>query len=155
MTKRRRFKYQAYHEAGHAVVADHYNLLRSVALKPKPVTRIKEGDDDLLCIIHYAGLLAQARYQRANRVAIHLTAAAADDDFIAEVIARRTYLPDDLKQELRRSWEKWARKILAGSWPAVRVVATALLAKGRLTAAEVRNLVRQEKPVFGAGPGSP
>ena len=134
-------KYAAYHEAGHAVLADHFNVLEEVTLDPEPRTRFRDVDLDLSCCINYGGVLAQARYQRCSLLDAMLTGGGSDLGFINEVVASRVQLLRGTADELHASWREVARRILRSRWRAVQAVATNLLESGRLGRQRVRQIV--------------
>jgi hypothetical protein len=141
MGRDRSFKFAAYHEAGHAVLADSFGVLIEVRLEPTPVTRSTFSDQDVACCINYGGVLAQAKYQRRSALAICLTDGHQDLEYIGQVAAfRARALGWNLENEFAK-WYKVARKILYSRWPAVRLVASSLLEKGHLDARRVRELV--------------
>jgi hypothetical protein len=137
----KRCKYAAYHEAGHAILGDYFDVLLSVAISPGPVTEYIDCDLNITSSIQYAGVLAQARYERRNLAGLILSAGGQDFELIEKAAAQlETFLPFPPTTIMNR-WRDTARSILRSRWPAVVAVATALMKDGRLDARVVRSMV--------------
>ncbi len=134
-------KYVAHHEAGHAVVADYFDALVSVALEPEPRAQANDSDLHITLCIHYAGPLAQAKYQRRGLSCVWI---AAGDKDLALIMHRSTIVPPLQSPEtLRSTCKKVARDILRSRWPVVQAVAAGLPEHGKFTARQVRSIVRK------------
>ena len=129
----------AYHEAGHAVVADYFGKLEWVRLWPEPAAAVSDCDESVYGSILYAGSLAQCRYQRRGLAGVFLSTGASDLKKLRELIDRTAHVRPP--ENLWRSFHWGAACVLSCRWPAVQAVAAALLERGRLTADEVRGIV--------------
>ncbi len=139
--KVQRKRYIAYHEAGHAVAADRHGVAFSVVIDGQPRVELAPLDPDIACCITYAGPLAQARYQKRCLTTVLLTHGSADADFLdQQSVQWRLMGWENRKLE---QWRLAASEILRERWTAVEAVSARLLALGRMTSDEVREIVAQ------------
>jgi hypothetical protein len=141
----RRLKYAAYHEAGHAVLADYFDILLAVTLEPRPVTKFRHVNENLSCAVQYAGVLAQARYQRRSIALLTLTGGAEDQRFIVAEARHMAALTGQSEEEIRKKWRGMAANVVSARWSAVGAVAESLVINGRLSAQSVRKLVEGDR----------
>ncbi len=140
------FKYPAYHEAGHAIIADYFDALIDVRLRPSPITSFHDCGVEINCYIQYGGVLAQARYQRRNIMLAMLVGGESDLEFIfAKSNERAAESEQEDGSAIRTRWMKLARSILWSRWRAVEAVAAKLLRQD-LDALAVRRIVLKTKP---------
>jgi hypothetical protein len=131
----------AYHEAGHAIVADYFDVLQSVQLTPEPGTAAGTGNNAAAGPVLYAGPLAQARCQRTSETTAFLCAGMDDFEKLMQLVSRHSHVVPP--EELLDVYRDVARTILNARWAAVEAVAAALRERGLLLAPEVRSIVRE------------
>ena len=135
-TKRsRRKRYVAFHEAGHAVVADWYAVDFTVTIDNGPHIALESTCIDIACRVMFAGPLAQAKYQKQGLLSILITDGACDMKYI-ETQAEMWGHPV-LKDIKRTEWKAAAKWLIAKRWDLVGAVAERLLECGTLTSDEV------------------
>jgi hypothetical protein len=148
MERERIAKWVAFHEAGHAVLADYFDALESVALSQEQelaghaIVYGSHIDDTIMAIVHWGGVLAQARYQKVRMEVAILTAGRRDMQFVRKAAARHPLFVfrSETQERIKESWRCEARQILSERWTAVKAVATALLEQRRLGKQAVRKL---------------
>jgi hypothetical protein len=133
-----RRQYAAYHEAGHAVLADYFDVLEYVTIDECAVTQFRSYGYEIQGVILYAGMLAQARYERRSLLCVMMTGGARDRSQVNDVAALQAFIEHCELDKVRQRWRLAAREILLERWPMVQTVAELLMKKGRLTAEEVR-----------------
>lgn len=135
----------AYHEAGHAVVADYFDALEWVQIRPEPRTATITESNPAAGPVLYAGPLAQARCQRMGETTAFLFSGMDDFEELMQLASRHSHVtpPEDLLDVYRDV----ARTILNARWAAVEAVAAALLKRGHLLDREVRSIVQEHTSV--------
>ena len=142
LNRKRRYKYVAYHEAGHAVLADYFDLLESVSIdEDPPTTRFLDIDLAVSSTIHYAGILAQSKYQKRGSGGSWIFFGAHDFELINSNSLAVAEALSDSAGSVRAIWKSTARLLLNERWPTVEAVAAALLYRGSLTKRRVRSIV--------------
>lgn len=130
----------AYHEAGHAIVADYLGVLEWVQLDPEPETASDSDTEVMDGPILYAGPLAQARHQRASLSGVFLHSGRGDFRELMQLVSQPSAgIPPEVRLG---AYREIAHTILAARWPAVEAVAAALLERGYLMDDDVRGIVR-------------
>lgn len=134
----------AYHEAGHAVVADYFDVLGRVQLRPEPGTATVTESNPAAGPVLYAGPLAQARYQCTSVTSAFLFAGMDDFEELRQLVSRHSHVTPP--EELLQVYRDVAGTILTARWAAVERVAAALLERGHLQDSEVRSIVQKHIP---------
>ena len=153
----------SYHQAGHVVAAYRLGELGEEDIELLPVGRDDAGQwaDTMIApskamTIALAGPATQARYAPLSRVAILLSGGQADYErarATAERMARLhrsselSAMPAELVAQLTdpevilRDSTQRAERLVEGDWAAIEALAQALLVRGRLTRAEVGEII--------------
>jgi hypothetical protein len=143
----RRRKFAAYHEAGHAVIADYFGVLEEVSIEGVEVTSFRccpmQG------IIIYAGIIAQARYQHRSLAYAAIKGGKVDLEQVYEMANNLALALEGQCEpaDFRKRWKKKARALLSQLWAMVKSVAELLMKEGRATAGQVRQLRPASQPV--------
>jgi hypothetical protein len=136
-----RLKSTAYHEAGHAALADYYSVLMNVRLLPHAITYHYELDDFRAGCIAYGGVLAEARFQETPYLPILYAGGLSDRQKIWRKSATVAFYLKETPKETRKRFRKVARGVLNTRWAAVELIAFALLQRHFLTRHEVEKIV--------------
>lgn len=132
----------AYHEAGHAVVAHLLGLeVQDACVEPDfGVTYVDYGERELCAeraLVALAGPLAHCRYANPAGGSLFFPKGNTSDFAIYE--ASQKFLPFAHEQTVSD-----LAAVLEAHWPAVSAVAAALLKRGKLTGAQVVQLVAED-----------
>jgi hypothetical protein len=129
----------AFHEAGHAVVARALgSKVVTVEIEPEPCANcLHPRGTTNAAVVALAG-------DQAERRAVPESEGSAEVDFrTARDVAER--LAPMIATELLESFRDQARALLDAQWPDVVSIAGALIARGRLTGAEIDLLIHQRR----------
>lgn len=135
-TGTRRKRYVAFHEAGHAVLADWYAVDFTATIDDVPHIALGSTYVEVACQVMFAGPLAQAKYQKQGLVHILITDGARDMQYIET--QSKMWNDVGLKDLKRTQWKKGAQSVITKRWDLVVAVAERLLECGTLTSDEVR-----------------
>ncbi|KKK97357.1 hypothetical protein LCGC14_2653550 [marine sediment metagenome] len=142
-------KYAAYHEAGHAVLCHYLGRLAWVCMlvdqdpkRPPSYGGTLETRRDR-CITDYGGVVAQAKYQRKGIEAALRTARESDDiRFInKEACEESSACLGRTADDIKAGWLARAREMVRQHWPAGEALAAALLARKKLNAYQVTEII--------------
>ena len=134
----RRKRYVAFHEAGHAVVADFFGVGFVVSIGDEPKVSLETTYIAVACQVVFGGPLAQAKYQRRGLFDILITEGCCDMEYIEAQAEMWDAL--GLKDTMRSGWKKGAQKVISERWDLVTAVAERLIECGTLTSEEVRTI---------------
>jgi hypothetical protein len=143
----------AYHEAAHAVVALALGAeLQCVEIFPdgSGVTRVCWSQDATeRALILFAGTIAEARYRKRSPWEPLVHDGSMHDWLALCALAGSVSAETDSSDDPLEEWERAARAAVRRCWAAISRVAAVLCARGRLSGAEVSELVQGAQPCHG------
>jgi len=138
-TRTSRKKYVAFHEAGHAMIADWFAVDFTVTIDgASHIAFESPRSGEITSLIAYGGPLAQARYQKQGLLFILITCGIADMELIEEQAEAWAHV--GLKESKRSQWKEAAQSCLKKRWDLVEAIADQLMQRGTLTSRDLRQI---------------